>query len=121
MKTALIKFALVAIIACGIGAMAGRSDAASWDKVTIGTISGMTIVDWGFYFWLEGAPQLCSYARSGGTTTGAVSTTSVPSEESRRAMLYLVATAIRTNRTVRIFANDNDTNWACRVGAIGMD
>jgi hypothetical protein len=87
-----------------------------------GKISGFTIVDGWFYFWLEngGTGPLCSSASGGSTHVGIVTADTVADADSRRSMLNLVMTALKAGRNVRVYANNN-TAWGCRVTALGMD
>jgi hypothetical protein len=85
-----------------------------------GKISGFTVVDGWFYFWLEGGASLCGSASSGSTHVGIVTPDTVRDADARRWMLNLVMTAMKGERNVRVYAADN-TAWGCKVTALGMD
>ena len=87
-----------------------------------GKISGFTIVDGWFYFWLKdgGSGPLCGSASNGSTHVGVVSANTVQDADARRWMLNLVMTAMKGDRNVRVYASNND-GWGCRVTALGMD
>jgi hypothetical protein len=115
------RFRLSAVCALVALSLSLPSSSQAAEPYATGRVSGFTVVDGWFYFWLEGVNALCDSASGGGRNVGVVSAGTVADADSRRWMMSLLTTAMRGNRTVRVYTTNNTSGWGCRVTALGMD